>query len=284
MPKDDDKSKTPTIADIMQTLDRASAEREADNAAARKRQKADNAAARKRQKADNAAARKRQKADNAAAKKRQEEAEKRQEEAEKRQEETEKRLEALAKQAQETERQAQATERQVQATSREVQATGVYVREIGKQVGDVGNQWGKIAEYLVAGDFGRILRERFGITIDHSAPSLSGSYQGKDWEVDVFAANGEIVLVGEVKLTLTMEAIDKFVTGNLGNFHRYMPLYRDKKIYGLLAFIKMHRGEEKQITAYVHRLGLLLVKVIDNTFDVLTPQGHTLKDYNPTRR
>ena len=262
MPKDDDKSKTPTIADIMQTLDRASAEREADNAAARKRQKADNAAARKRQKETE---------------KRQEEAEKRQKEAEKRQKETEKRLEALAKQS-------QATERQVQATSREVQATGVYVREIGKQVGDVGNQWGKIAEYLVAGDFGRILKERLGITIDHSAPSLSGSYQGKDWEVDVFAANGEIVLVGEVKLTLTMEAIDKFVAGNLGNFHRYMPLYRDKKIYGLLAFIKMHRGEEKQITAYVHRLGLLLVKVIDNTFDVLTPQGHTLKDYNPTRR
>ena len=41
----------------------------------------------------------------------------------------------------------------------------------------------------------------------------------------------------------------------------------------------MNRSEEKQITAYVHSLGLLLVKVISNTFDVISPQGHALKDY-----
>ena len=132
--------------------------------------------------------------------------------ADKRQAAADKRQAAADKRQAATDKQLQATDKQVQATSKEVQATGKYVRELGKQIGDVGNQWGSIAEYLIAGDFAHILKQRFDITIDHSAPSLSGSHQGKDWEVDVFAANGDIVLVGEVKLTLTIEAVDKFVS------------------------------------------------------------------------
>ena len=242
MAKDDEQSKTPTIAEIMRVLDRVgerfdntdklldrlTAERKADNEAARVRQEA-----------------------------------------------ADKRQEAI-------DRQVQATSEEVQAMSEKLQATGEYVREIGKQVGDVGNLWGKIAEYLVAGDLGRILQQRFGIAIDHSSECLSGSYRGKKWEVDVFAANGEIALVGEVKLTLTVDAVDKFVEGNLRNFHLYMPAYSDKKIYGMLAFVKMNRSEERQLASYVHSLGLLLVRVIDNTFQLLTPSGHELKNYNAT--
>ena len=58
-----------------------------------------------------------------------------------------------------------------------------------------------------------------------------------------------------------------------------MPLYRDRKIYGLMAFVKIDRGKEREITEYVHSLGLLLVKAIDNTFRLLSPQGHRLHDY-----
>ena len=221
MAKDNEQGKTPTVAEIMQVLDRLVAERKADNEATRARQEA---------------------------------ADKRQEAADKRQE----------------------------ALDRQLEIVSEKLREVGKQVGDVGNLWGKIAEYLVAGDLGRILQQRFGIVIEHSSECLSGSYQGKKWEVDVFAANGEIALVGEVKLTLTMEAVDKFVQGNLRNFHLYMPAYSDKKIYGMLAFVKMNRSEERQLTSYVHSLGLLLVRVIDNTFHLLTPSGHELKNYNAT--
>ena len=240
MAKDDEQGKIPTIAEIIQVLDRLAAERKADNAERNAERKADNEAARERQEA----------------------ADRRQEAADKRQVAADKRQEAI--------------DRQLEAVSKKLQ-------EVGRQVGDVGNQWGKIAEYLVAGDLGRILKQRFGITIDHSAECLSGSYQGKDWEVDVFAANGEIALVGEVKLTLTVEAVDKFVQGNLRNFHLYMPAYSDKKIYGMLAFVKMSRGEEKQIASYVHSLGLLLVRVIDNTFHLLTPSDHELKNYNTAK-
>ena len=302
MAKDgDDGRNTPTIAEIMAVLDRVGkrfdnidklldrmaaereADRKADNAAAKKRQEE----AEKRQEKRQEEAEKRQEEAEKRqkeAEKRQEEAEKRQKEAEKRQEEAEKRQKEAEKRQKEAEKRQAATEKQVQATSKEVQATGKYVRELGKQIGDVGNQWGSIAEYLIAGDFARILKQRFDITIDHSAPSLKGSYQGKEWEVDAFAANGDIALVGEVKLTLTTDAVDKFVNNNLRNFHRYMPLYRDRKIYGLIAFVKMDRGKEREITEYVHSLGLLLVKAIDNTFQLLSPEGHRLKDYGAAKQ
>ena len=243
MAKDDEQGKTPTIAEIIQVLDRLAAERKADNA----ERKADNEAARARQEA---------------ADRRQEAADRRQEAADKRQEAADRRQEAIDKQ---------------------LETVSEKLREVGKQVGDVGNLWGNIAEYLVAGDLGRILKQRFGIAIDHSSECLSGSYRGKKWEVDVFAANGEIALVGEVKLTLTVEAVDKFVGGNLRNFHLYMPAYSDKKIYGMLAFVKMNRSEERQLASYVHSLGLLLVRVIDNTFHLLTPSGHELKNYNTAK-
>lgn len=195
-----------------------------------------------------------------------------------------KRQEAADKRLKELDKQIQATSAELQTTSVELKATGIYVRELGKQIGDVGNQWGKVAEYLVASDFAPILKERFGFSIDYAAPSLKGSYQGKEWEVDAFAANGDIALVGEIKLTLTREAVDKFVNNNLRNFHLYMPAYRDKKIYGLLAFVKMARGEERELTEYVHSLGLMLVKAIDNTFRLISPAGHKLHDYGAAQQ
>ena len=129
-----DGQKTPTVDDIMkilnsigERLDRMATEREADNAAARKRQAA-----------------------------------------------IDRQIEATDKQIQATDKQLQATDKQLQLTSAELRTTGEYVREIGKQIGDVGNQWGSIAEYLVAGDFACILKDRFDITIDHSAPQSQG--------------------------------------------------------------------------------------------------------------
>ena len=63
-----------------------------------------------------------------------------------------------------------------------------------------------------------------------------------------------------------------------------MPLYHDRKIYGLIEFVKMDRGKERQITEYVHSLGLLLVKAIDNTFHLLSPEEHKLKDYGVAKQ
>ncbi len=211
-------------------------------------------------------------ADNAAARERQEAADKRQEAADKRQEAADKRQEAA--------------NRQLQVTREELQATGRYVRELGKQIGGVSNRCGDIAEYLVVGDFLNIVRQHFGIVIERSIRGLNGKYQGRHWEVDAFATNDDVVIIGEVKLTLTADDIDKFVNGNLSCFHLYFPEHHaHKKIYGVIAFVQVPRkGDEDDLIRYAHDRGLLVVKAIDNTFRLVTPPGYRLKDYGTANR
>ena len=176
------------------------------------------------------------------------------------------------------ERQKAADER-LKATDAQLKETGVYLKKLGSELGNVGNQWGKIAEYLVGADFRAILKERFNIAVDFAARRFDGSYRGEDWEVDVAAANGEVAVVGEVKVTMTVEKIDKFVAKNLSNFHLYVPDHRHKKIYGLIAFVKIDEGYEEAVLTRARECGLLIVRAIGDTFKVLNPAGTKLRDY-----
>ena len=182
-----------------------------------------------------------------------------------------------------TDAQIKATDAQLKETGAQLKETGVYLKKLGAELGNVGNQWGKIAEYLVGADFRAILKERFDITVDFAARRFDGSYQGEDWEVDVAAANGEVAVVGEVKVTMTVKKIDKFVAKNLSNFHLYVPDHRHKKIYGLIAFVKIDEGYEEAVLARARECGLLIVRAIGDTFKVLNPAGTKLRDYGAAK-
>ena len=194
--------------------------------------------------------------------------------------------EADARQQEADARQKAADARQKAADARQkvlderLDKVGAYIKRIGKQLGDTKNQWGKIAQYLVGADFNNLLKERFGIDASYMAQLLKGTYDGKDWEIDVAGANGEIAVVGEVKATMTVTDIDTFVANNLGNFHLYMPDHRDKKIYGLIAFIKIDKGYEEEVLACARKHGLLVVRAIGKSFSVVTPAGTKLRDYS----
>ena len=88
---------------------------------------------------------------------------------------------------------------------------GLYLKRLGKELGYTKNQWGKIAQYLVGADFGDIIKEHFGIETNYMSRLFGGKYKGKQWEVDVAGANGELAIVGEVKVTMTVDDIETFV-------------------------------------------------------------------------
>ena len=279
MDKDsDNKRKTPTIADIMKVLDRIAADREAEREASKIEDKKRQEEADKRQ----ADAEKRQEE----ADKRQADAEKRQEEADKRQADAEKRQEEADKRQADAEKRQAESDKQLQSLKEELRSVGEYVKEVGKNVGNVRNQWGDIAEYLVAGDFSNIIKEHFGIDIKRTLHSFGGKHGGKNWEIDAFATNDDVVIIGEVKLTLTKDAIDKFVNGSLSDFYLYFPeLHGHKKIYGVIAFVQVPRKvNEEELINYAHSLGLLVVKAINDTYHLLTSQKQGLKDYGVAKQ
>ena len=195
-------------------------------------------------------------------------------------------LKEVATQQRQTDKQLKQTDKQLKElkerqreTSRQIKDTSEYIKNLGTEVGSVGNQWGKIAEYLVGSDFKSILKEQFGIVTDFSARNIDGNYQGEYWEVDIAAANGDIAVVGEAKVTMTVEKVEAFVNKNLRNFHLYMPDHRHKKIYGLIAFVKIDDGYEEEVLSRARKYGLLVVKAIGDTFTLLTSAGTELHNY-----
>ena len=171
------------------------------------------------------------------------------------------------------------TDAQIKATDAQLKETGVYLKNIGEELGHVSNQWGKVAEYLIGSDFDNILKQRFDIDVSYWVKLCKGKYQGKQWEIDVAAANGEVAVVGEVKVTMTVKKINQFVNNNLRNFHRYVPDHRHKKIYGLIAFVKVDEGYEDKVLACAREHGLLVVRAFGDTFKLITPAGTELRDY-----
>ena len=119
---------------------------------------------------------------------------------------------------QEAERRMQETDRQMQETDRRLQATDELItrqtRAADRRMDELdklfNGQWGKLMESLVEGDLVGLLQQR-GIAVQHTVTNPRQNYGERRWELDIVAVNGEEVVVVEVKTTLRVPDIDRFV-------------------------------------------------------------------------
>ena len=149
---------------------------------------------------------------------------------------------------QEAERRMQETDRQMQETDRRLQATDELItrqtRAADRRMDELdklfNGQWGKLMESLVEGDLVGLLQQR-GIAVQHTVTNPRQNYGERRWELDIVAVNGEEVVVVEVKTTLRVPDIDRFV-GRLNEFPDLMPEYAGRRIYGAVAYLKALPG------------------------------------------
>jgi len=92
-------------------------------------------------------------------------------------------------------------------TDREMRATD---RKIKKLEELFTGQWGKLMESLVEGDLVKLLQKR-NIKVEATLTSLKGEYNGEYAEFDIIAINGKEVVVVEVKTTLSLNYVNKFI-------------------------------------------------------------------------
>ena len=97
-------------------------------------------------------------------------------------------------------------------------------------------QWGKLMESLVKGDLLKLLAGR-GIDVQRLARDTLARRGGESYEVDILAVNGEEIVVVEVKTTLRSEDVGRF-RSKLGRFKEWWPEYRDRKVYGAMAYLQ----------------------------------------------
>jgi hypothetical protein len=116
------------------------------------------------------------------------------------------------------------------------------------------SNWGKLMESLIEPSAHKLFKNR-GIDVSQSFSNIKVEKKNLEAEFDIVLANGDEVVVMEVKTTFTTTFVDEFLE-KLNRFREYFPIFADKKIYGAVAGIKYDQGSDK----YALRKGFFVVK------------------------
>ena len=174
---------------------------------------------------------------------------------------------------QETARRMQETDRRMQETDRRMQETDRWMQENARRIRELNElfngQWGKLMESLVEGDLVKLLQQR-GIAVHHTVTNPRQNHGERRWEFDIVAVNGEEVVVVEVKTTLRVPDVDRFI-GRLHEFPELMPEYAGRRIYGAAAYLKAY--QESDVRA--ERLGLFVIRATGSSASITNREEFT---------
>ena len=128
-------------------------------------------------------------------------------------------------------------------------------------------QWGKLVEALVRGDLIRVLNE-WGIEVEGIAKEHCRIFEGKEYEFDIIAVNGDTVIVVEVKTTLSAKDVDCFID-KIKIFKQAFKEYRDKKVCGAVAYIKANEGSRERS----ENKGLYVIQAVGGHARIINEAG-----------
>jgi len=183
--------------------------------------------------------------------------------------ETDKKLERLfaktSRQQEETAQQLRETDKKVEGyfaeTSRQQEETAHQLRETDKKlekyfgkVRELDKNWGKLVETLVKPSVAQEFQKR-GIAIVGSGQRVERHRNGETIEIDILLTNTDVMIVVEVKTTLSVDDVNEHIDKHLKPFKRFFTEYQSKKIYGAVAYI--HVEEKADRYAYKKELFVL---------------------------
>ena len=125
------------------------------------------------------------------------------------------------------------------------------------------SQWSRLIEALVGGKLVKLLKER-RIDVNRITTNYEGNYQNRQYEFDILALNGSEVVVVEVKSRLQVQDV-KELLDELKQFKTWVPEYRDKKIYGAVAYLRFEEAAIK----YAENQGLFVIKAVGDSASLI---------------
>ena len=187
------------------------------------------------------------------------------------------------KQAQQkTEQAQQKTEQALQELAKSQQKTEDSIRELKGSLdetnGNFNNKWGSFLENFIEGDLLKIFKQR-NVEVNRLSPGhIVKSPEGQVLaEYDFILPNGEVVIVVEVKTTVSSNKLDSFID-KLRRFKGYCSEFSKHKIYGAIAYVKADRELLKN--AQDHGLYLIQAPGGENNVTLLAnPEDFTPKAY-----
>ncbi len=185
--------------------------------------------------------------------------------------ETDRRMQETDRQMQETDRRMQETDRQMQETDRQMKETGRQMQETDRRLKKLdrlfNSQWSKLMESLVEGDLVGLLQAQ-GIAVERTCTNVKGGRDGRHYEFDILAVNGEEVVVVEVKTTLRAEDVTEFL-GKLDKFTDYERVYKGKQVLGAVAYLKV----DSSVREHAERQGLYVIRATGSSASIINEPG-----------
>ena len=197
------------------------------------------------------------------------------------QKETDRKMQETDRKMQETDRKMQETDRLIKETNQE---TKNYIKETSKQIRKLenmfSNKWGELVESLVSGCLLRMLKEK-DIEVTGIFPNIETQYKDSEGitrhcEIDIMARNGHEIVVVEVKSTLGVPEVEHFLNV-LKRFTLFFPEYKDKKIYGAVAYLKLYESADR----YAMRKGLFVIKATGDSARITNKKDFKPLDFSP---
>lgn len=164
----------------------------------------------------------------------------------------------------------QETDRKFEETTKKFQETDRLLRNLAKKMAESETRWGKFVESLVEGTLIKLLNQR-GIEVETTSMRVKSRHKRKTYEYDIIAKNGDTVVVVEVKTTLGIEDVKRFIE-KMGVFREIFKEYDNHKIIGGVAYI----NSESEADSYAAKNGLYVIKATNESARIVNR-----KDFQP---
>ena len=155
------------------------------------------------------------------------------------------------------------TDKQLEKTDKQMKETDKQLKRTDKKINALTSRWGDFVESFVAPSVEKMFKKReIEITSVHQHVRIRKN--GKETEIDILGINGEYAVVIEAKSRLSVDDVNEHIK-RLQNFKSFFPEYKDRKVIGAVAGIKIDTGADR----YAYKKGLFVIAQSGETVKIL---------------
>ena len=101
----------------------------------------------------------------------------------------------------------------------------------------------------------KYLLSKWGIPVEGSGQRMEKKKHGENMEIDIMLLNSDVIILVEVKTTLTVEKVNEHIEKRLKRFKDFFSDFKNYKIYGAVAYIHA----EEYADRYAYKKGLFVL-------------------------
>jgi len=193
------------------------------------------------------------------------------------QKKTDEQMKETDRRLRETDERLKETDSKLKELMERQEKTDRQIKALTKSISEVNGTWKKFSEKIVFDNIEETLKD-LGFNGFVISRNLQRVLNSEHMEIDILAVGEDYVLVMEVKTTLRVEHVRKFIKKLKEKFLTFFPEFKGRyKVYGVVIGINFQEGVDE----FAIKNGLLVLRYKDKgKVEVLNPKGFKPKDFS----